>query len=43
MCGMMDVNMRVNTKMTKSMDLEFITGQTAGVMKDTGTKENSTE
>ena len=37
------VGKECNTKMTRSMDLEFTTGLMAGVMKDTGTKESNTE
>lgn len=36
-------SMKVNIKMIKSMDSEFIPGLMAGVMKDTGTKESNME
>ena len=42
-CGTMGVSMKANTKMIKSMDLEYIIGQMGDVMKDTGTKVNNME
>lgn len=41
MFGMMEENMKDNTKMTRNMDLVFTLGQMEDAMKDIGTKENS--